>query len=209
MTYLFPDALIIQFAKAPVPGEVKTRMQPHLNPKQCAQLQRSLIRSTCRTVVEASIAPVELWVMGKDPENFFQSLCREVPGISLVKQQGRDLGERMHQAFEEALGRANPVLLIGSDCPFFTESYLKAAMEHLIQGHNAVLGPAADGGYVMIGLCKADALIFHDIDWGTDKVLAQTRVRQEQLAWSWAEMPILSDIDEPKDLSKLENLNII
>lgn len=212
MNDLYPKALIIQFAKAPVAGEVKTRMQPHLDPEQCAELQRRLVSHTFHTLKNARVAAVELWVGGEDPEGFFIDLCkrRGASGAAIIGQRGGDLGERMHHAFEKTLARASPVILVGSDCPFFTENYLREAIELLVQGNqDVVLGPAEDGGYVMIGLRRPSPLVFRNIDWGTDQVLNQTRERLTQLGWHWREMPMLADIDEPEDLVKLERLGVI
>lgn len=212
MNKLYPKALIIQFAKAPAAGEAKTRMQPHLDPEQSAQLQRHLVSHTFHTLMDARVAPVELWVVGKDAEGFFTGLCdsRGLSSTAIVNQQGADLGERMHHAFEETLARSSPVILVGSDCPFFTGAYLSKAIELLVEGgQDAVLGPAEDGGYVMIGLRGPNPLAFRNIDWGTDQVLVQTRERLTQLGWCWREMPALADIDEPEDLVKLKGLGVI
>ena len=214
MTYRYPKALIIQFAKAPIVGEVKTRMQPHLNAEQCTELHRRLVNHTFHTLITSQLAPVELWVAGDDREAFFERLCAGGGpcGLSLVAvlaQQGSDLGSRMFAAFEHSLPRSHPVILVGSDCPFFSKDYLVSTIELLLGGQDAVLGPAEDGGYVMIGLNRVSPLLFRDVDWGSAQVLAQTRKRLLQLAWSWREMPPLSDIDEPVDLIKIEKLGIL
>ncbi len=214
MTYRYPKALIIQFAKAPIVGEVKTRMRPHLNPEQCTELHRRLASHTFHTLTSSQLAPVELWVAGDDREAFFERLCGgggsgDLLPAAILAQQGSDLGSRMFAAFEHALPRSHPVILVGSDCPFFSKDYLVSTIELLLEGRDAVLGPAEDGGYVMIGLNRVSPLLFRDVDWGSARVLTQTRKRLRQLAWSWREMPPLADIDEPADLTKIEELGIL
>ncbi|MEH6638786.1 MAG: TIGR04282 family arsenosugar biosynthesis glycosyltransferase [Porticoccaceae bacterium] len=230
-TFLYPEALIIQFAKAPVVGQVKTRMQPHLNAEQCADLHRRLVSHTFHKLLSEKVAPVELWVGGEDAEGFFTELVSGAksyvdvdveadgtgaddsgePGRSptIVAQSGKDLGERMYRAFEQALTRSRPVILVGSDCPFFSKDYFTTAIEFLHSGQDAVLGPAEDGGYVMMGLNRVSPALFHSIDWGSAQVLAQTRERLAEQGWQWREMPPLADIDEPKDLVRLEDLGVI
>ena len=162
-TFLYPNALIIQFAKAPVVGQVKTRMQPHLNAEQCADLHRRLVSHTFHKLISDKVAPVELWVGGEDAEGFFTELVSgaksyvdvdvEADGGAddsgeprrsavIVAQSGSDLGERMYRAFEQALTQSRPVILVGSDCPFFSKDYFTTAIELLRSGQDAVLGPA-------------------------------------------------------------------
>ena len=224
-TFLYPNALIIQFAKAPVVGQVKTRMQPHLNAEQCADLHRRLVSHTFHKLISDKVAPVELWVGGEDAEGFFTELVTDAKSHSgsgdtddsgepgrppnIVAQSGKDLGERMYRAFEQALTRSRPVILVGSDCPFFSRDYFTTAIEFLHSGQDAVLGPAEDGGYVMMGLNRVSPALFHNIDWGSAQVLTQTRERLVEQGWQWREMPPLADIDEPKDLVRLEDLGVI
>ncbi len=115
---------------------------------------------------------------------------------------------RMHGAFSASLRDAERVVLIGSDCPEFDPDYLEAAFGALAQ-QDAVLGPAVDGGYVLIGLRTAAALLFEDIAWGTPQVLQTTRDRLHRLGWRWTELPPRHDIDEPGDLQRFPRLAAI
>ena len=99
------------------------------------------------------------------------------------------------------------LLIIGSDCPSIDESYLKTALEQLAGGIDVVLGPAEDGGYVLIGLNAANNRLFSDIDWGTDRVLVQTLTRARKLGLSSVCMDVLWDLDRPTDLDRLEELD--
>jgi rSAM/selenodomain-associated transferase 1 len=107
----------------------------------------------------------------------------------------------MAAALARALQRTDRAVLIGSDCPGYHSGYLKAALGALTD-HDAVLGPAADGGYVLIGLSRYAPQLFAKMPWGTGKVLAQTRAALERLGWSWAELPTLTDLDRPEDLAQ-------
>lgn len=119
------------------------------------------------------------------------------------RQQGADLGERMHLALSAALETAESAVLIGCDCPWLDGDYLDRAFAALERGRAAVFGPAADGGYVLVGLRQSCAALFRQVDWGGDAVMAQTRVKLRNLALAWEELPVLHDIDEPQDLARL------
>jgi rSAM/selenodomain-associated transferase 1 len=146
----------------------------------------------------------QLWIDQADPHPVMAEMAARF-GMSIHAQCGGDLGSRMHAAFAATVRTADSVVLIGSDCPEYDPPYLDAAFRALEQ-HDAVLGPAADGGYVLIGLRKPDPHLFHDVPWGTDKVLAATRRQLHHLQWSFMELPIKYDVDEPEDLLRFPHL---
>jgi glycosyltransferase A (GT-A) superfamily protein (DUF2064 family) len=111
----------------------------------------------------------------------------------------------MYLAFADTLQNADSAVLIGSDCPEYDPPYLDAAFQAL-EKNDAVLGPAADGGYVLIGLKKADPRLFRGVPWGTDKVLTATRRKLRHLRWSLEELPTKYDVDEPRDLLRFPYL---
>ncbi|MDD5035924.1 MAG: TIGR04282 family arsenosugar biosynthesis glycosyltransferase [Methylococcaceae bacterium] len=199
--FLSEPVSIAVFAKAPVPGQVKTRLIPRLGAEKAAGLQHSLLRRTLRTVVGAELGPVSLWCAPNCDHPVFAA-CRDGLGLSLFPQRGEDLGTRMLNAFS-ALCPSGPVLLVGTDCPALTLSSLILAARALREGKDAVFLPAEDGGYVLIGLHRAEPLLFSDISWGSDRVMAQTRKRLLQLGWRWQEPQILWDVDRPADLERL------
>lgn len=202
-TYRNPDALLIQFAKAPRPGHVKTRMRPALDDQACALLHRRLVKHTYAVLLQADIAPLELWVDGADYDGFFAGLR---PQARLRRQRGADLGARMQHAIATSLPAHDRVVLVGSDCPFLTADYIAEAMARLSDGADVVLGPALDGGYVLIGARRTDAELFDSIPWGTSGVLTTTRARLRKLRWEWHELSALADIDTEADLKLLHNL---
>ncbi|MCO6413999.1 MAG: TIGR04282 family arsenosugar biosynthesis glycosyltransferase [Thiogranum sp.] len=202
----FPDGRILVFARAPVAGYAKTRLIPELGAAGAAALQAQLVRDTLAMATESGLAPVELWTCGDDDEKFLPKLGVEFE-CKVNTQQGDDLGARMAHALAAALRTARFAVLIGTDCPAMDAHYLQGACAALHQGSDAVLGPAEDGGYVLIGVRRSDAALFSGIAWGTAQVLAQTRARLAQLNWRHAELAVQWDLDRPADLERLARLD--
>ncbi|MBQ0721182.1 MAG: TIGR04282 family arsenosugar biosynthesis glycosyltransferase [Gammaproteobacteria bacterium] len=198
----FPGALLIQFAKAPQLGQVKTRMQPQLSVEQSLALHCDLVRRTHQTIHRAALCQSQLWISGEDSAGFFQSLQ---PLPTIKHQRGADLGQRMHSAIATGLGHWQSVLLIGSDCPAINRNYLRQCLLAL-ETVDVVLGPAEDGGYVLIAMKTAAPGVFDGVSWSSPQVLAQTRARLAALQLSYFELPVLNDIDRPEDLVHLEGL---
>ena len=129
-------------------------------------------------------------------------------GIEGVTQCEGDLGARMQHAAMTALATNLRVLLIGTDCPALMPADLRAAAGALA-AHDAVLIPAEDGGYVLLGLNRWDARLFTNIAWGDDQVLAATRQRLAALDWRWQELPRLWDVDRPEDFARLRSSGLM
>jgi rSAM/selenodomain-associated transferase 1 len=184
---------------------VKTRLVPPLTPGQAAELQRQLLVETVDRLVGAGLAPVELWCSPAIDAPPFPALGR-AHGLQRHVQRGADLGDRMHNAADEALRRAGAVVLVGADCPGLDADYVRAALQALADT-DAVLGPAEDGGYVLLGLKRtAPAELFSGVPWGTGAVADTTRGRLHALGWGWRELPVLWDLDRPTDLARYEEL---
>ena len=192
------SALFIQFARSPVAGEVKTRMIPALGAGAACQLHSELVRWTSRTLVNAGLGPVQLAVAGNTLHPLFQQ-CRDIGVAEVVPQSGTDLGERMFAALRNALNRFERVVLVGSDCPGLDAAYLAQALDSLQQAP-VVLGPAEDGGYVLIGARQVSREMFAAIDWGSSLVYAQTLERLQDIDCDWASLPAKFDIDRPEDI---------
>ncbi len=196
------DRLLLIFAKAPIPGQVKTRLQHQLGPLGCARLHEQLTLTTLKLACSSRIAPVELWCTPDKIHPFFQHCLATFP-LTLKTQQGENLGSRLYNALKQTSKDCEGTVIIGTDCLEMDNAYLKSAFHALESGHDLVLGPAKDGGYVLIGAKQAEPAIFTNINWGTDQVLAQTRAVVQRLEWSWTELPTLRDIDRPEDLARL------
>ena len=195
---------LLVFAKAPVPGQVKTRMQPHLSRQQSAQLHRRLVEHCLHHCASLPWLQLQLWVGSDHP--WWAALQRR-HSLSVYSQLGQNLGERMAAAVAAGPVDQHGLILIGTDCPDISSDYLRAASAAL-QQNDVVLGPAEDGGYVLIGFSMKHRqryqAVFAGVDWSTDKVLAQTRQRLAQQHLRWVELPVLSDIDRPEDLKLLQ-----
>jgi rSAM/selenodomain-associated transferase 1 len=185
------------FARAPVPGQAKTRLVPALGANGAAALQAALIRHTLQTAFKSG-ATTELWCHPDVHHPLFKS-CAQEYGVICHQQQGEDLGARMRHAADASPG---PVVLIGTDCPTLLSEDLTAALDGL-EEFDAVLGPAADGGYYLLGLNCSARPLFEGVAWGTDRVLAVTRDRLAGLGWRWKELGARHDIDRPEDLVHL------
>jgi len=203
----FADARIIVFAKPPIPGHAKTRLIPALGEQAASELHARLVKHTLTTVTQAQLCQVDLYCADNPQHPFFVECQQNFP-LTLKTQQGADLGKRMANAFNDELETCRYVILIGSDCPALTATDLEQALESLISGHDCVLKPAADGGYVLIGLKAINHSIFSDINWGTDKVLEQTRQKLRLINWRWQELDTTWDLDRPEDLANLQNARL-
>lgn len=194
------------FAKAPTPGEVKTRLVPALGETAATELHRQLVERTLRTAVAAQLGQVELCCTPGTNDAFFVACARQ-HGLPLRAQGEGDLGTRMARALELALAEGSPGVLIGCDCPALTPEYLREAAAALASGSDAVIGPAEDGGYVLIGLARSPAApLFEGIAWGEATVMQETRARLARLKRRWCELATLWDVDRPEDLSRLNQL---
>ncbi len=203
--YAFPNYKIVQFAKAPLLGHVKTRMQPALSLRASVDLHRILTQHTVDMIARAQACPHELWVDSNLDHLFFRGLVAQ-SACQLEQQVAGDLGVKMAFAVQSSLSSCKGLILVGSDCPFIDEAYLRKALLSLEAGNEAVIGPANDGGYVLLGLTRYHPSMFKDIDWGTDKVFQQTSHQFEALGIELDILPTLSDIDEPEDLALLKQL---
>ncbi|MDR9424908.1 MAG: TIGR04282 family arsenosugar biosynthesis glycosyltransferase [Marinobacter sp.] len=193
---------IIIIAKEPRPGLAKTRLIPALGAEGAAGLADRLLRYTLQQALAADTGPVELCVAPDMHAPFWPSLVGKAP-VTLTQQEAGDLGTRMATAAQQGLGQGTPVMLIGTDCPALDVGRLRT-MARLLADHDACLCPVRDGGYSLLGLQRLDGSLFQDMPWSTDRVAALTRQRLDRLGWSWQESELLADVDEPTDLSHLE-----
>ena len=197
------SASLIVFTRYPEPGKTKTRLISALGKEGAANLHRQLAEHTLRQVkslVADASGTVEVYFTGAT-----EALMREWLGDNIVyQQQGNgDLGDRMARAFDRAFSAGSEqVVIIGIDCPSIDAKLLLYAFEQL-HSTDLVLGPAADGGYYLIGLGRIVPELFTGINWGTSRVLAQTLAHAQRLNLSIYQLPVLTDIDRPSDLSSL------
>ncbi|MDD2723597.1 MAG: glycosyltransferase [Methylovulum sp.] len=147
MNYLYPDAVLMLFCKAPVPGQVKTRLMATSTARQAADVHCELSIHTLELVTKHPFCPVQLWCTPSTGHPFFHAAATNYK-VTLKQQQGGDLGERMYQAFGEALQDYAHALIIGCGCPSLTGEDLEQALTALSGGYGSVLAPTEDGGIV-------------------------------------------------------------
>jgi uncharacterized protein len=191
---------IVILAKAPIPGFAKTRLIPAIGAHAAAVLQERLTERTVATALAAGIGPVTLCC---DPDATHDTFLKMVTRmkITLRPQPPGDLGTRMLAAVATSTG---PVLVIGTDCPALTEAHLRSAAMALRDGNDVVLIPAERGGYVLLGMRKAQPRLFSNIAWGGSSVLADTRARIVEQRLMLIEHPPLWDVDTEIDLARLD-----
>ena len=180
---------------------MKTRLIPLLGPDGAAALHAGLVRHALSTATQARLGPVQLWCAPSVEHPFFDR-CRSDFGVTLHRQEGADLGERMRHAFAEGLAAGAKVVMIGSDCPALGAADLQAASSALDM-HAVVIAPAEDGGYVLIALRQPQDALFTNIAWGTAAVWRETRARLEAAGIAWTELPMRWDVDRPEDYARL------
>ena len=206
-----PSAVLAVFAKEPRLGQVKTRLQPQLGAEGALALHQGLIRTVFGNLKQADLCPVELWVAASDASSqplqkhheLFLSICNIE---NIYNQEGADLGARMQHAARSVLARADCVVLVGADCPSVDADYLREALTLLRSGVPTVIGPADDGGYVLLGLREAPEYLFDAVPWGSDKVLEVTREHLRRHNAQWVELDPRWDVDRPEDLERLATL---
>lgn len=191
-------------ARAPVAGQVKTRLIPALGAQGACDVQQMLLMRALQ-LPATGFSERFLWLDGLPTAQLQASA--EALGWTLVEQPAGDLGERMRLIATLGLAECDGVVLIGNDCPAIDSGYLQAACAAL-DDHSVVIGPAEDGGYVLLGLRKKEVSLFADMPWGTDQVLALTLQRLSQQGCKPALLPTLWDVDRPEDLGRLAVLGI-
>ena len=203
--YRYPDGRILVFARAPVAGEVKTRLAAHIGKQAAASVYRQLLCATLEMASASRLAAVQLHVASQPDHPLFKSLADRWP-LEIRLQQGVDLGQRMHYALQSALRQAAFAVLIGTDCPAMNAAYLQRACQLLDDGSAVVLGPADDGGYVLIGVRSCDERLFSELPWGSNRVLQLTRERLRALQLRYTELDSLWDLDRPEDLRRWRSM---
>lgn len=191
------------FTKAPDIAPVKTRLSPSLSQKQRVDLYKKLVRHTLLTCKQFTDADIQLWVTPQaDP--FIEQVAEEF-GASIQLQSGKDLGARMHHALKHGLRQFDRVILMGCDCPFITIEHLRCADLQLRQNiTDCVIGPAADGGYVLIGNnLELPFSVFENVCWSTSTVLEHTLMNLKNAGLKTYLLETLRDIDTPGDLHHL------
>lgn len=190
------DNCLIIFVKNPELGKVKTRLAATVGDEKALSTYRDLLLHTCNISSKVNAKKIVFYSEFIDDNDLWT-------GNTFDKrlQSGKNLGEKMMNAFNLAfsLGFKN-VSIIGSDCFEISDEIIENSLKHLTK-NDAVVGPANDGGYYLLGLKKMAIELFYEIAWSTNEVFEVTCKRINQLNWKYEKLPILNDIDTIEDLN--------
>jgi rSAM/selenodomain-associated transferase 1 len=197
---------ILFFVKYPEPGAVKTRLAEGSSPELAAAFYQALVEDKLAeldglaqaryTELIVCYAPL---TAGADMERWLGTAHRLLP------QKGSDLGRRMENGFREAFFMGHErVVLAGSDIPGLTPEIIRQGLEGLTPDR-AVIGPAEDGGYYLIGFHRAGFApgVFRDMAWSEGSVYRQTLARLAEAGLAWTELAHLDDLDTLEDLQTM------
>lgn len=195
------EGLLMIFIKNPVPGRVKTRLAATIGDEAAMEAYLNLLAHT-RAVALGSPADREVWYSSFiDPEDDWES-----GDFASELQIEGDLGEKMAHAFRQAFSQheVQKALIIGSDCGELQAHHLASAFEAL-DSHDAVIGPAHDGGYYLLGLTEMVESVFQDKVWSTETVFRDTLASLEAAGKKVALLPTLSDVDYEADWLRVKD----
>jgi len=197
-----PNALVI-VAKAPVVGQVKTRLCPPLSAAAAAELFRCFLVDTMARACTVSDAQVCLAFTPANSEALFRALL-PFP-LRYLPQRGNGLGERLVNIFADLLHEGfSKVVIMDSDSPTLPTAYLQEAFTSLSDLRNdAVFGPCSDGGYYLVGARAVHHELFENITWSTSSVLTETLTQARLHKLNITLLPSWYDIDNGADLYKL------
>ena len=198
---------LILFAKNPLPGAVKTRLSPPLTSAEAAGLYCCMIQDSVAMV--SSLSGISTFIFFQDDPGaaaYFKTLA---PEIISQPQRGKDLGERMENAFAELFNRGfAQVAIIGTDSPDLPPEHVMKAfalLEH--ERTDMVFGPTEDGGYYLLAMKKIWGELFAGLPWSSEELLAASVARAEDLRLGTTFLPVWHDIDTGADLKRPELLD--
>ncbi len=200
MTEARRSALIL-FAKDPVEGQVKTRLGSLLDPKTTLNLYLRFLDDSIAKIHAVTEVDRFIGVASGPQTDYFEGLSYHPPARLFV-QEGKDLGQRMRQAFEDRFREGyERVVIIGADSPTLPTAYIEQALQ---SEKEVVIGPSTDGGYYLIGMRGKVTDLFSGVDWGTGRVLADTLKALQEQGVPAELLPVWYDVDLPEDLRFLK-----
>ena len=198
------EAALVLFAKAPIPGQVKTRLCPPLTPDEAASLHGSFVLDSLErskaAIQQQKLSLDRILACAPSAAHVFFKILGERHGVRLIDQLGDDLGSRMDQAVSTLCAEGyRRLLIVGTDLPSLPLSIYRDALAQLDR-HPVVLGPALDGGYYLLGLTQPAPELFDRIPWSTAEVLKATLARAEAAGLTVGQLQPWRDVDTVEDL---------
>ncbi len=191
---------LIIFAKEPEKGKVKTRLKKYFSEPQLLNLYKAFLKDTSQIADKVDCEEKILAFAATKKPRYLKQVARD---LKLYRQKGRDLGQRMYNAFVHTKDkRAGKTIIIGSDSPTLPAIIINRAFWKLDKC-DVVLGPSIDGGYYLIGLKEPCSGLFKGVIWSSDQVLNETRKRARQLNKKVAMLDKWYDVDDSKTLARL------
>jgi uncharacterized protein len=192
--------------KTPRPGRSKTRLAPPLAPEECASISACFIQDLSATIASIAGNGRAAGYAVYTPSGTEAELRALLPDhFGLVLQSDGDLGARLDRGIGDLLAAGHAgAIIVNSDSPTLPRAILDAAVEAVLTGDNAVLSPALDGGYTLIGLSKPHPHLFVNIPWSTDTVYQLTLRRAVEI-----DLPVITlngwyDVDDGASYAMLE-----
>ncbi|MFQ5965635.1 MAG: TIGR04282 family arsenosugar biosynthesis glycosyltransferase [Candidatus Scalinduaceae bacterium] len=194
---------LVMFAKNPIPGKVKTRLVPSITPVEAAELYKAFIVDIANSICKLNCRRITIaYTLGNAEKSLRKIVGRSV---GFMPQKGRNLGERMKNAFKQSFAKGlKRVVIVGSDSPTLPISYIEKAF-NVLKKVPIVIGPTFDGGYYLIGLSELDDAIFNGIKWSTSSVFDQTIKRMKSINKKLFVLPPWYDVDTSEDLEFLRS----
>jgi rSAM/selenodomain-associated transferase 1 len=197
--------LLVVVAKAPVPGEVKTRLYPELTTDEATHLYRCFLQDRITEIGHLTEIDLAISYTPEDSKAYFKRFISN--GFQLFPQRGKNLGERLSNIFEDKLAdEYDAVTIIDSDTPDLPRSIVQQSFQLLMSNRvDAVFGPCDDGGYYLVAMRRPHPDLFQDIPWSTEAVLAKTLEKAKKFGLKAELLPRWNDLDTFEDLINFYN----
>ncbi|HZK57096.1 MAG TPA: TIGR04282 family arsenosugar biosynthesis glycosyltransferase [Clostridia bacterium] len=195
------DRAIVFFTRIPTLNKTKTRLEPFLGKDLCIRLQTAFIKDIYNNIKNMGIDIITNYSEHGDLDILknimYGSIC-------FLKQEGKDLGEKMHNAISFSLKHYRNVVLIGSDLPLISKNDIETAF-NILETKDIVISPTFDGGYYLIGMKEENREIFN-IKYSTSSVFEETIDKIRGIGKSYGKGNTQLDIDDKKDFMRLYNI---
>lgn len=195
------DRAIILFTRIPELGKIKTRLEPFLTKDLCVELQTAFIKDIYNNIKTMGIDIIISYSSIGDLDTLKNIVDKDV---RFIKQEGKDIGEKMHNSIAISLKQYKKVVLIGSDIPLLKKEDIELAFD-ILEGKDLVISPTYDGGYYLIGMNKENPDIFK-MEYSTSSVFEETLARIQNIGLTYGKGNIQLDIDDKEDFINLHKI---